>query len=154
MTKFEIKSFRSQRGHEGPGFYCVLWVDGVKAAEAIDQGDGGMLHWHWFDREAERKFKEYVASQPEREMGLEFGLPSMMKKPTADDVLVELVGELEVRKALKRKCRTQTLIRLKGDKPEEYRAIKVAYTSAVAEEIRRKYGDRLLEIINERKDLG
>jgi len=69
MTKFEIKRFRSQRGHEGPGFYCVLWVDGVKGAEAIDQGDGGMVHWSWFDQEAKRKFDEYVASLPEREMG-------------------------------------------------------------------------------------
>ena len=55
---------------------------------------------------------------------------------------------------MKRKCRTQTLIRLKGDKPDEYRAIKAAFTPAVAEQIRRKYGDRLLEIINERKELG
>ena len=39
------RSFRSRRGHEGPGFYCVLWVDGVKGAEAIDQGDGGPVHW-------------------------------------------------------------------------------------------------------------
>ena len=139
----------SQRGHEGPGFYCVLWVDGVKGAEAIDQGDGGMVYWHWFDQEAKRKFAEHVASLPERETGLEFGLPSMMKKPTADDVIVDLICELEVRKAFKRKCRTQTLIRLKGDKPDEYRALKVAFTPAVAEQIRRKYGDQLVEVINE-----
>jgi len=78
----------------------------------------------------------------------------MMKKPTADDVIVDLICELEVRKALKRKCRTQTLIRLKGDKPDEYRALKVAFTPAVAEQVRKRYGDRLLEIINERKDLS
>jgi hypothetical protein len=153
MAKFEIKSFRSQRGHEGPGFYCILWVDGVKGAEAIDQGDGGMVHWRWFNRDAERTFKEYVGSLPEREMGLESGLPSMMKKPTADDVIVDLISELEVRKALKRQCRKQTLFRLHGDKPEEYRAIKVRFTPAVAEEIRRKYGGQLLEIINEREEL-
>jgi hypothetical protein len=129
-------------------------VDGAKGAEAIDQGDGGMVHWQWFSQEARRKFDEYVASLPEREMGLEFGLPSMMQKPTADDVIVDLICEPEVRKTLKRKCRTQTLIRLKGDKPDEYRAIKAAFTPAVAEQIRRKYGDRLLEIVNERKDLG
>jgi hypothetical protein len=69
-------------------------------------------------------------------------------------VIVDLIGELEVRKTLKRKCRTQTLIRLKGDKPDEYRAIKVAFTPAVAEQIRRKYGDQLVEIINERSELG
>ena len=77
----------------------------------------------------------------------------MVKKPTADDVIVEMVCELELRRTFKKKCKTQTIIRLKGDKPEEYRAIKVAYTPAVAEEIRRKYGERLLEIINERKEL-
>jgi len=97
--------------------------------------------------------ERYVASLPEREMGLEFGLPSMMRKPTADDIIVDLVCELEARKALKRKCRTQTLIRLKGDKLEEYRIIKVAFSPAVAEQVRRKYGDRLLEIINEREEL-
>jgi hypothetical protein len=144
MPNLEVKSFKSQRGHEGPGFYCVLWVDGAKGAEAIDQGDGGMIYWHWYSPEAKRKFDEYVASLPEREMGLEFGLPSMMKQPTADDVIVDLICELEVRKTLKRKCRTQTLIR----------AIKAAFTPAVAEQIRRKYGDQLVEIINERRDLG
>jgi hypothetical protein len=154
MAKFEIKSFRSQRGHEGPGFYCILWVDGVKGAEAINQGDGGRVHWSWFDQEAERKFKEYVASLPEREMGLEFGLPSMMKKPTADDVIVDLICELETRRAFQRKCKTKTLFRLKGDKADEYRVLKVAYSPAIAEQVRRNYGDQLLEIINERKDLG
>ncbi len=149
-----MKSFKSQRGHEGPGFYCILWVDGVKGAEAIDQGDGGMVHWRWFSQEAKRKFDEYVASLPEREIGLESGLPSCMVKPDADLVINDLVCDLEVRKTLKRKCRTQTLIRLKGDKPDEYRAIKAAFTPAVAEQIRRKYGDRLVEIINERRDLG
>jgi hypothetical protein len=154
MPNLEVKSFRSQRGREGPGFYCILWVDGVKGAEAIDQGDGGMVHWHWFDQEVKRKFDEYIASLPEREMGLEFGLPSMKKKPTADDVIVDLVGEFETRRTFKRKCKTQTLFRLKGDRPEEYRAIKVAYSPAVAEQVRRQYGDQLVEIINEREDLG
>ena len=126
----------------------------MKGAEAIDQGDGGMVHWSWFSQDAKRNFDEYVASLPERETGAEFGLPSMTGKPTADDVIVDLICELEVRKKLKRKCRTQTLIRLKGDKPDEYRAIKVPFTPAVAEQIRRKYGDQLVEIINERKELG
>ena len=62
-----------------------------------------------------------------------------------------LVCEHEIRKMFTRKCKTQTLFRLKGDKPDEYRAIKAAFTPAVAEQIRRKYGDQLLEIINERK---
>ena len=88
---------------------------------------------------------------PEREIGLEFGLPGMMKKPDADWVIKDLVCEHETRKAFARKCKTQTLFRLKGDKPDEYRAIKAAFTPAVAEQIRRKYGDQLLEIINERK---
>ena len=88
-----------------------------------------MVHWSWFSQEAKRTFDEYVVSLPERETGAEFGLPSMMRKPTADDVIVDLVCELEVRKTLKRKCRTQTLIRLKGDKPDEYRAIKVSLHS-------------------------
>lgn len=153
MPKFEVRSFRSQRGHEGLGFYCVLWVDGVRAAEAIDQGDGGMVHWHWFDQEAKRKFDEHVASLPAREMGLESGLPSMMRTPTADDVITDLICEFETRKAFKRKCKKQTLIRLKGDKPEEYRVLKVAFSPAVAEQVRRQYGDRLLEIINEREEL-
>ena len=66
MPKFELKKFKSQMGHEGPGFYCLLYVDGVKGAEAINQGDGGMVYWHWFDADAKRKFDEHLASLPER----------------------------------------------------------------------------------------
>jgi len=154
MPKFELKKFKSQMGHEGPGFYCLLYVDGVKGAEAINQGDGGMVYWHWFDADAKRKFDEHVAAQPEREMGLEFGLPSMMKKPDADDIITNLVCEYELAKAFARKCKTKTLFRLKGDKPDEYRELKVAYSLAVADQLRRKYGDQLVEIINEREKRG
>ena len=145
-TKFEIKKFKSQMGHEGPGFFCHLYVDGVKGAEAIDQGDGGMVYWTWFDQEAKRKFEAHVASLPEREYGE--GMEGTYK-PDADTAIVDLIAEFETRKTFTRKCKTKTLFRLKGQKPEEYYEMKVAFTSQVAENLRRKHGDNLAEIINE-----
>ena len=149
MPRFELKKFKSQRGHEGVGFYCLLHVDGVKGAEVIDEANGGMYRWHWFDPEAKRKWDDHVAAQPEEECGLEFGLPSMMKKPDADSVMARLADEHQIRETMKRKCRTQTLYRLKGDKPEEYWVQKVKFTAEVARKLRDKYGDALVEIINE-----
>lgn len=115
MPKFEIKHFRSQRGHEGPGFYCILWVDGVKAAEAIDQGDGGCVHWHWFDQEAKRKFDEHVASLPEEDIGHGLG----KCKPDADTVIVNLVCEYEMKKKrlarIKRDIKKHCCFRLKSE---------------------------------------
>ena len=147
--KFEIRKFKSQRGHEGPGFACELYVDGVRGADVVDQGDGGMIYWHWFDAEAKKKWDEHVAAQPEEECGLEFGLPSTMEKPDQDTVMARLVDEFEARRAYTRKCKTKTLFRLKSDKPDTYHEVKLAFTPRVADRLRQQYGDDLLEIINE-----
>ena len=151
MPKFEIKHFRSQRGHEGPGFYCILWVDGVKAAEAIDQGDGGCVHWHWFDQEAKRKFDEHVASLPEEDIGHGLG----KCKPDADTVIVNLVCEYEMKKKrlarIKRDIKKHCCFRLKSEAgtDTDYHTLNYPYSPKAAEWLRTKYGDDLAEILNE-----
>jgi hypothetical protein len=143
MPKFEIKNFKSQRGHEGPGFYCILWVDGVKGAEVINQGDGGMCYWHWFNKEAEKTWVDHVAAQPELED--EFG--GKPYKQDQDTVIAGLVDDYEIRKHLVRLCKTKTLYRLKKD--DSVWEMRVRYAPEVGAKLRAKHGDNLHEIINE-----
>jgi hypothetical protein len=144
--KFEIKKFKVNRGHEGTGFYCHLWVDGVRGAEVIDEGNGGSCHWYWFDQGARKKFEAHVAAQPERPYGN--GMEGTCK-PDADEVIAGIIDEQEIRKKWARACKTKTLFRLKADKPEEYRVMKAPFTDGLALQLRTKHQDNLLEIINE-----
>jgi hypothetical protein len=148
MPRFEIRNFRSQRGHEGPGFYCILWVDGVRAAEAIDHGDGGPVWWTWFDAEARRKFDEYVAAQPEEPYG--HGIGGTLK-PDADWVIARLVAEHEVRRKIARGIKTKCLFRLKSDEGKDvaFRTLNMPYGPDAVAYLRKKFGDDLKEILNE-----
>jgi len=54
-------------------------------------------------------------------------------------------------KDFKAKCKKSTLIRLTTDNEGEYQIYRnVAYTPAIADQLRKKHGDTLTEIINER----
>lgn len=138
---FQIKNFKSQRGIEGIGFYCTLWIDGVKAAEVIDEAHGGPYHWHWFDHDAERRWTKYVSEQPESP-SLFSGLPP--SKADEDEVMADIVERYELTK----KCKNKTLYRVKGQKEGEYWSEKVPFTPQVAERLRNEQPD-LVEILNE-----
>jgi hypothetical protein len=146
MPKFEIKKFKSQRGMEGPGFSCDLYVDGVRGADVIDHGDGAPIYWFWFNQEAKRVFEAYVASQPEEPN--EYGLPP--SKPDADTVMSHIIDQFETRKKILRAAKTKCLFRLKDDGPDvAYRSLNIPYGPDAVKCLHDRFGDRLAEIINE-----
>ena len=124
-------------------FTAELWIDGNLAAGVDDDGRGGAYRYRWADRmhgksDLESGFKAWIEAQP------------MIAKirPTPDIWVAAEIDRME----LKRKCARNTLIRLVGDGPEQYRSFTPAwkFTPTVAEQIRKDYGTDLLEIVNER----
>lgn len=148
MSKFEIRSLKTFRGVEGPAFDCILYVDGVKAADVLNDGWGGCYRWTWLNKEAKVKWDAYVAAQPEEPYG--FGMDGTFK-PDGDFVVEGLVMALQDRKKMLRQMKTLTLFRLKGDKEKglAYHSVKMPFDHKAIEWLHKKFGDELVEIINE-----
>ena len=64
MPKFEIKKFRSQRGHEGPGYYCELWMDGKLAAHCYDDCNGGSPIVHYVSPQVRHRVLAHIKTMP------------------------------------------------------------------------------------------
>ena len=128
-------------------FTAELWIDGNLAAGVDDDGRGGAYRYRWADRmhgksDLESRFKAWIEAQPS------VGYPFTFQRATPDIWVAAEIDRME----LKRKCARNTLIRLVGDGPEQYRSFTPAwkFTPTVAEQIRKDYGTDLLEIVNER----
>jgi len=157
---YTIKGFKTFRGMEGEGFNAVLCRDGKKVALVDDDANGGPLDYHWADWSApkvevptvnwegkpwvrkctpeEAEFVKFVRAQP----GAEAFEPE-------DTFVCALVDELAAEKKLRRWCKTQTVVRVKGAKPGDYVLYKVPYSPKVAAAIRSRFPD-VEEIVNER----
>jgi len=140
-----VKILNSQ-SRETVCFTADLYIDGVKAGTARNDGGGGSNDTDFDDRELEEQFYAYCKSLPPNRSG-SFELPM-----NGDFYISILVDKYQQLQNLKRLCRRVTLFRLKSVeyKPNEYREIAEKFTPQIAAYLRRKYGDDLAEIINER----
>jgi len=136
-------------------FTAELWIDGNLAAGVDDDGRGGACRYRWADRmhgksDLESRFKAWIEAQPP--IVYPFTGGDRILPMTPDLWIGEEITRIESARALKRKCARNTLIRLVGDGPEQYRSFTPAwkFTPTVAEQIRKDYGTDLLEIVNER----
>ena len=149
MPKFELKKFHENRGHEGLGYDCELWMDGKFVCHSNNEGGGGPDMHHFASREMEEKVMAHLATLPPHRWTKDD--IDMEDSPMDMDLfMMELICEFQANKAFKRQCKTKTLFRLKTDKPNEYHVHKQAYSPKIAEGLRKHFGDQLLEIINER----
>ncbi len=142
--KCEIKKYRKNMGHEGEGFYCQLWVDGKLAAHVTDSGNGGSPLYLWVDKKAREEVHAHIATLPPKQCFCK-GMEPWSQKADAETFIVDLIA----RHKLKKTCKTKTVFRLKGQEDGDYYEMKAIYSPQIAQEIRQKYGDTLLEIINE-----
>lgn len=151
--KFEIKKFQSMRTDDGGGFSFDLYIDGVKAAFVIDEGNGGGVWPRWFDRmhglsDLEKKFNEYVATLPPiplPEDALESEKSFYPRPMDAETFLCQLVDDFEAKRQLRRWCSKKTVFRLPEDKVGEYRTINRKFDAQVRDQIRRKYPTAIIE---------
>lgn len=149
MPKFEIKRFHENHGHEGLGYDCDLYMDGVLVCHSNNEGGGGCDLHHWASKEMREKMLAYIATLPPHHWD-ESDLHLEDQPMDMDLFMMNLICEFQTNKTFKRQCKTKTLFTLKSDKRDEYHIHKQAYSPAIVAGLRKHYGDQLVEIINER----
>jgi hypothetical protein len=152
--KGEIKKYHRNRGHEGDGYSVELYLDGKKAAEVIDEGNGGPPMYHWYDTAIRDAFYRWIKAQPPVHYpaahGMEgFDMPAS-EETFISDLVEKLLAEKDRQKLLKT-LRTKCCFRLKSDaaKGVAYRSLNSPYSPSAKEWLVKKFGDDLGEILNE-----
>jgi hypothetical protein len=141
---YNVKGIKSFIGMEGPGFNATLYRDKKKVAFVIDSAQGGDYDYQWYDKSEEKILRDYCASLPK------YTMYDTEMSVSPDSLLAELVDAYENGKRFTRLCKTSTLFRLKGDNEGEYRSYKHPYSDVMEKMLREKYGDTIIEILNEK----
>ena len=138
-------------GHEGEGFSCELWMDGALVAHVIDEGGGGAPLYQWASREAASKVLAHVKTLPEKVYPAQKGMEAFSHPADEESFIWDLVMAHLDDKRVRRAAKTKLLFKLKSDAGTDvaYRTLKAPYSEQAAESVRKKYGDDLLEIVNE-----
>lgn len=161
-------------GMEGQGFNATLYRDGKRVAFVIDQATGGEYLYEWFDFDENKKnqvtinivhgrydnkptswkgtpeeklFHEYVDKQPKDEPDDIFPDGSY---PSTDQIVGKLIDEYETARYYKRKCKKKTVVITKECKEGQCIVFDHPYKPEYRKHFEQKYGDQLVEIINER----
>lgn len=158
FAPYKFSKTQQMETNDGLAWSAVLMLGKTKVLHVQDGGYGGGLEVTALDPAAYKAFEEHVAGLP-----LEFfddGIPLSFTGEAApppdtlndrvETFLTSLGDATENDKRYRRMCRTKTIARWKGDPPGEFRVYGVAFTPAVAEAIRKKEGDNLDFILNER----
>ena len=122
-------------------FTASLYIDGKKAADVKNEGRGGDNHPRFMDRELEKEFKEFCLTIP---------YPGESYSMTYDSFIGDLLTEWISNDDWKKAFRKGLVFRVKSDNEDQYRTTKGKYSPELASAIRERYGDELVEIINER----
>ena len=77
-------------------------------------------------------------------------LVKILNKEFVDEGDAEALAKKKAEQKIKRQCKTKTLFKLKGDEEGRYWVFPRPYSPQVRVAIEGKYGDNLVEIINER----
>ena len=163
---FTIKGLRTFQGLEGQGFNASLYCKGKKVAFVIDSANGGDYEYQWVDYKepsvtintrtydgkpntykgtpCEKILTEHSASlQPE-----DFEGTALL--PNNDTILNNLVIKSLEDRDFKIKCKSKTLVITADCKNHSYIQFKHPYGAGIKAHIEKKYGKKLVEIINER----
>ena len=122
-------------------FTASLYIDGKKAADVKNEGRGGDNHPRFMDRELQKEFYEFCTTLP---------YPGESFNMTYDSFIGNLLSEWIENDDWKKACRKGLVFRLKSDNEDQYRTTKGKYSPELSSAIRERYGDDLIDIINER----
>jgi hypothetical protein len=141
----QLRNLRINRklSEETDCFSATLYLDGKKAAEVGNRGQGGPNEYHWVDRATETRATQYAESLPPVEF---HGTKLSMD---LDLWIANLLQAADERKQKLGWCKKATMFRLKGDDPGVYRSIAVPFTANVKAHLVAKHGGQLEEILNE-----
>lgn len=140
---YNVKGIKSFIGMEGSGFNATLYRGKKKVAFVIDSAQGGDYDYQWYDKAEEKILRDYCLSLSKH---IAYDM-EMDEHP--DSLIAELVDAYENKKRFTRLCKTSTLFRIKGDEEGEYRKFRYPYNDAMKKHLRDKYGDTVVEVLNE-----
>ena len=153
MTTYTLKGIKvaTYLSTDSDAFVANLYADKKLITMVENDGRGG-CHMYRTKPECREDVKAFMAwcetLPPDKfeSNGKEYEIAM------CDDLWVsQQVAQHLEDKDFKAKCKKSTLIRLTTDNEGEYQIYKnVAYTPAIADQLRKKHGDTLTEIINER----
>jgi hypothetical protein len=138
---------------ETTAFTATLYIDGAKAAYVKNEGTGGDNHPRFMDRELEKEFHEFCKSLPPHYLYDDDDPTKVIDGPfpmTYDGFIGDLLTEWISNDDWKKACKKGLVFRVKSDNEDQYRTTKGKYSPELASAIREKYGDDLIDIINER----
>jgi hypothetical protein len=124
--------------------------------EVVDggQGGGGAPLYQWASQEIASKVLDHIKTLPEKVYSADpkHGINEAFSHPADQEGFIrDLVAAHLEDKRVRRAAKTKLLFKLKSDAGTDvaYRTLKAPYSEQAAEFVRKKYGDDLLEIINE-----
>ena len=151
MTKesIELKNVKIawNMSEETTAFTATLYIDGAAAAYVKNEGTGGDNHPRFMDRNLEKEFHEFCKSLPPEYLDDDDDEPYPL---TYDSFIGQLLTEWISNDDWKKACRKGLVFRLKNDNGDQYRTTKGKFSPELASAIRERYGDDLIDIINER----
>jgi hypothetical protein len=146
-------------------FTANLYVEGKKIAECGNHGHGGPtdIDYVRHPRVADiiERFKAHLKTLPPEKHGYETSKGDHTKVvdgkfikefeiPITDEFMVDrLLEKYLTRKWDKKLCRKGLCFRLKSTPKDQWEVTKGKYTPELAAKVRKRYGDELVEILNE-----
>ena len=135
--KVELKKCKvyPRLSKETIAFNAEVWIDGKKAGDVENDGNGGNNRVYFADRKLKDKFSAYCKSLPPDQS--EYGPLDM-----DDDLFISLLVEEEQHKDwLRRQAKTKVVFTLPKSKKGEYRTVKFnpGQRDKAVEYIRTKY---------------
>ena len=160
ITQYTVKNVKTFRGMEGPGYNANLYRNRKKVAQVDDDAQGGPLRYHWLDYASPRVPLTIINHEgkpwemkvtPEEKLFIAHVRAHTKERFEPEDMFVHNLvdGVLEDRQ-YKKWCRTKVCFRLKKHADGEWATIKGKYNAAYRRHLQSKYGDDLVEILNER----
>ena len=139
----------SNMSEETIAFTGALYIEGRKAADLKNDGQGGATFMWFEDKELEREFEAFCAGLPPHIA--EFGR-GPEELPMNAELWISLeVGRIDDERAWKRKCKKNVIVILKKHSEGQYGQYKNwIYTPVIGAQLRTHYGSELVEIVNER----
>jgi hypothetical protein len=137
---WEVKNVKTFLGREGQGFNATIYRNGKKVGFAIDDASGGMVDLDFNTKEDEKAFSDFAATISEPwEYGDE---PFVYNADVLAGALVEIKEDMQ-------RCKKHMVIRL-ASAPQEIMIFNGKYEPTLLAYAQKKYGEDLLEIVNER----
>ena len=149
---YTVRNLKTFRSDDGGGFSCILMKDGKRVAEIVNDGNGGCFKFWWDDRQTvvdvkaltyDDKPHVYKGSPEEAALWAtcmaipQFESYGIMMSTNPDMFVEDLVGDLEVEKAVKRLLKHYTI--LDGEAVLQWKNVTPAQHPKLREHIAAKY---------------